>query len=424
MRSLLVGLCLWAWCAGADPAQQEYRRRRDELVKALPDTVVVLFGRSAAEAGGRAAFWQEPNFYYLTGWNEPGAALLLSGRAQVLLLPKPDARTLLFEGPRLSPDDPRAPELTGFETVLPLTRLEEELGRALAHNAKLATITSRPEAEKLRALAPLRPLNDVRPALARLRARKSAQELDRIQRSIDVTIQAHRAAWKRLAPGLYEYQIAATLVGGFLEGGCEGPAYAPIVASGPNGLILHYEKNARRLEPGELLLVDAGAACGGYAADLTRTVPVSGRFSPRQRELYAAVLGALKAVIAAVRPGMLVGSRDNVTGLYKIARDYLDAHGKDPAGRPLGERFVHGIGHRVGLEVHDVYNETLNLPLEPGDVLAIEPGVYIQEENLGIRIEDMVLVTENGARLLSAALPREIEEIEKEISGGGSSTLR
>jgi len=395
----------------------EHRKRRAELAKAVPDGVVVLFARGGGEVRGR--YFQEPNFAYLTGWPRPGAALLLAPDREILFLPPRDERTETYEGPMLAAEDPKAREITGFDQVMPVTHLERELRLALERYPRIYTLASRPEAEKLRTLAPLRQISDVRSAIAKLRARKSRQELEQIRRSIAVSIEAHRAAWKRLEPGLYEHQIAATLMGVFLERGCEDAAYAPIVASGPNALILHYQDNVRRMEPGELLLVDAGATCNGYAADLTRTVPVSGRFTPRQRELYEAVLGALKAVIAAIRPGVLLGSRTDNVGLQKIAREYLDAHGKDAQGRPLGARFVHGIGHRVGLDVHDVHQETLNVPLAPGDVVAIEPGVYLKEEGIGIRIEDMVLVTEQGAVLLSEALPREVADIERELNRTG-----
>ncbi len=419
---LVLGLYLSALCQ--TPADlNEQRARRAELVKALPDGVVVLFARAGGE--GRGRYFQEPNFLYLSGWRRPGAALLLAPGREILFLPPRDERTETYEGPMLTAEDEGAPSITGFDKVLPTTHFERELHAALEKWPKIYTAVSRPEAERLRTLAPLRPISDVRPALARLRAKKSAGELERIRRSIDVTIEAHRAAWKRVAPGTYEYQIAATLMGTFLERGCEDAAYAPIVASGRNALILHYEENSRRMEAGELLLVDSGASCNGYAADLTRTVPVSGRFTPRQRELYEVVLGALKAVMAAVRPGVLLGGRASNVGLQKIARDYLDAHGKDSRGRPLGAHFVHGIGHRVGLEVHDAHQETVNLPLEAGDVIAIEPGVYLKEEGIGIRIEDMVLVTEQGAVLLSEALPREAAEIERELAAvAGAARIR
>jgi Xaa-Pro aminopeptidase len=187
------------------------------------------------------------------------------------------------------------------------------------------------------------------------------------------------------------------------------------VASGPNATILHYSSNARRMERGDMVLVDAGAECSGYAADLTRTLPVSGKFTPRQLELYRAVLGAQQAVIRAVKPGM-VFSRDAPDSLTRIATDYLDAHGKDAQGNPLGRYLTHLVGHHAGLEVHDAGNLTTSGPLAPGMVITIEPGLYIKEEGIGIRIEDMLLVTETGAEVLSSSLPKEPEEIERALS--------
>jgi Xaa-Pro aminopeptidase len=173
---------------------------------------------------------------------------------------------------------------------------------------------------------------------------------------------------------------------------------------------LHYDRNTRRLEHGELLLMDVGAECAGYAADVTRTIPVDGRFTRRQRELYDIVLGAQKAAIAAVKPGMTIG-RNTPNSIHQVALDYFNSHGKDLHGAPLGQYFTHGISHHIGLEVHDAAD--IAAPLEEGMVISVEPGLYLPEEHMGIRIEDMVLVTRDGARLLTAALPREATEIEK-----------
>ena len=196
----------------------------------------------------------------------------------------------------------------------------------------------------------------------------------------------------------------------FLDRGCEGPSYSPIVGSGPNGAILHYMSNQRRMDRGELVVIDAAAQCDAYASDITRTLPVGGKFTPRQREIYQVVLGAQQAAIAAVKPdAWLSGTGESLT---KIARDYIDAHGKDLHGEPLGKYFTHDIGHQVGLQVHDA---RVDGPLEAGMVITIEPGIYIAEEHLGVRIEDVVLVTPNGAKVLSAALPKEPDEIEKAV---------
>jgi Xaa-Pro aminopeptidase len=161
------------------------------------------------------------------------------------------------------------------------------------------------------------------------------------------------------------------------------------------------------MDRGELLLMDVGAECAGYAADITRTIPVGASFSKRQREIYEIVLGAQNAVIAAIKPGL------PLSDLSKIARDYINTHGKDLHGEPLGKYFTHGVSHHVGLDVHDATD--FSQPLGEGNVITVEPGIYIPEESIGIRIEDMVLVTKDGARLMSGALPRDPGEIEKAL---------
>jgi Xaa-Pro aminopeptidase len=212
---------------------------------------------------------------------------------------------------------------------------------------------------------------------------------------------------------LYEYQIAAGMQGLFVERGCERAAYAPIVGSGPNSVILHYSRNRRRMDSGEVLLIDAAAECAGYTSDITRTIPVGRKFSARQKEIYQIVLGAQKAAIAAIKPGMTIG-KTTPNSIYTIAYDYINSHGKDLHGEPLGKYFTHGIGHHLGLEVHDAADSYA--ALEAGMVITVEPGIYIPEEELGVRIEDVVLVTEKGAEVLSAKLPKEAGEIERAIA--------
>jgi Xaa-Pro aminopeptidase len=167
------------------------------------------------------------------------------------------------------------------------------------------------------------------------------------------------------------------------------------------------------MDRGEILLMDVAAECSAYASDITRTIPVGARFSKRQREIYEVVLGAQRAAIAAVKPGMTI-AKTSPNSLYNIAYDYINSHGKDLHGEPLGKYFTHGLSHHVGLQVHDASDS--NAPLEAGMVITVEPGVYIPEEKLGVRIEDVVLVTENGAKVLSAALPTEPDEIERAIA--------
>jgi Xaa-Pro aminopeptidase len=212
---------------------------------------------------------------------------------------------------------------------------------------------------------------------------------------------------------VFEYQVAATLTSAWMERGCERAAYSPIVGSGPNGAVLHYFRNNRRMDAGEVVVIDAAAECGMYAADLTRTLPVNGRFTARQRELYELVLGAQKAVIQAVKPGMTLG-KTSPDSLYKIAIDYLNTHGSPVNGKPLGEFMTHGVGHHIGLEVHDL--EAQDAKLAEGMVITVEPGVYIPDEGIGIRIEDVVAVTAQGSRVLSGGLVKEAAEIERAMA--------
>ena len=409
----LISLGLAVCFAAAAAVSPEYHARRQALAKTLPDGVIVLFG--AVEHDGdeiHSRFYQEPNFYYLTGWKQPGAILLISSRREILFLPDHNRERERWTGPEAAPDDSKIHDLAGFGTVLPVERLETELRASLEQQPKLYTSGSE-AAARLRSFAPLREVGSADRALAHLRMKKSPEEIERLRLSAEVTVAAHRAAWKTAAPEVYEYQVAAAMVSSYLGAGCERSAYPPIVGSGPNSVYLHYERNERRMESGDLLLVDAGAECAGYAADVTRTIPVSGRFTKRQREIYDVVLGAQNAVIAAVKPGIAIGTRAPGS-LYQIAYDYINSHGQDLHGDPLGKYFIHGISHQIGLEVHDASEP--GAVLEDGMVISVEPGIYIPEENIGIRIEDMVLITPDGARVLTSALPREAADIEKALA--------
>jgi len=395
--------------AGISP--REYQDRRTELRKSL-DGVVVLFGADEPD-DLHTRFFQESNFLYLSGWREPGAVLMLTRQSEVLFLPPRDARTELYTGSRLGPDDPDAVKRTGFERVMPKSALESAFLKVMDTAPRIYLIPGDVRGQKLKSLAVLHEDADAAQAVARLRMVKSPAEIELIAKATDATVAAHLAGWKKTRPGVWEYQIAAEMTNVYFERGCERNAYPPIVGSGPNSVILHYEANHRRLDAGETVVADVGAECSDYATDVTRTIPAGGNFTPRQRELYEVVLGAQKAAIAAIRPGMRLGTSAATSQqtLHKIAFDYINTHGHDLYGQPLGKYFVHGLGHYVGLDVHDPGDPLA--PLEAGTVITIEPGVYIPEENIGIRIEDTVVVTADGCKVLSAALPREIADIEK-----------
>jgi Xaa-Pro aminopeptidase len=408
VKRLPLVLLLMAAMALAKFPPEEYAARRVNLRKSL-DGVIVLFARTE----GRDEVFRitpEPNLYYLTGWTEPGARVLLTPTKEILFLPRHNERVEHYQGRRWSAGDVGVQALTGFEQVLPLEKFEAELDKALDSHENIYTLLNQASTQAIETRYPFREISDAVPLITKLRVKKSPAEIAAIQHATDVSIAAHRAAWKRIASGVREYQIAATYEETFLENGCEGPAYSTIVGSGPNSTVLHYSANQRRMDRGEVVVIDAAAECDSYASDITRTLPIGGAFTPRQREIYELVLAAQKLAIAAVKPGArLSGPGDTLT---KLAKDYMDAHGKDMEGAGLGKYFIHGIGHQVGIDVHD---PNIDGPLEAGMVVTIEPGIYVDKEGIGVRIEDVLLVTENGAKVLSAALPKEPDEIEKAV---------
>jgi Xaa-Pro aminopeptidase len=407
MRPVLGLLLLAGSLLAEGIPQAEYRARRAELRKSL-DGVMVLFGASESD-DLHTGFFQESNFLYLSGWREPGAILLLTPREEILFLPPRNPSSENFTGRKLGPEDDAVTQKTGFDQVLPGYAFQSRFLRALEASGRFYTLRGDAQAAKLKQLTPFHEEASAGPLIAKQRMIKSPAEIELITKATGATVAAHRAAWSRMAAGLYEYEIAATMTNVYFERGCERSAYTPIVGSGPNSVVLHYSANRRRMDSGEVVVMDVGAECSDYATDVTRTVSVNGKFTPREREIYDVVLGAQKAAIAAVKPGIRL--RGPGESLQKIAYDYINTHGKDLHGEPLGRYFTHGLGHYVGLDVHDP--GSLNTPLEPGMVITIEPGIYIPEENIGIRIEDTLLVTTEGAKNLSEALPRDPKEIER-----------
>jgi len=404
LAAVWLGFCL---CVAAAIAPAEFAARRASLEKQL-DATLVLFGKT--EAGEELdGFHQEPNFYYLTGWSEPGAAVLFTHTGATLFLPAHNEARERYTGRHASAEDAGVRERTGFDNVLPLGRFESELAKALETSEKLYALPDDTHTAALKSLAPLRTVQDAAPLITDLRVKKSPSEIEAIQHSTDVSLAAHRVAWKTIAPGLYEYQLAAVMSETVIDKGCERWAYAPIIGSGPNGAVLHYAENRRRMESGELVVMDVAGECAGYASDITRTLPANGHYTPRQREIYNVVLGAQQAAAAAVVAGKSMLTGHGPDSLYQVAYDYINTHGKDLHGEPLGKYFIHGLGHRVGLEVHDVGAG----PLDKGDVFTLEPGIYIPEEKIGVRIEDILMLDENGKLVnLTADLPHTAEDVE------------
>ncbi|HYM62643.1 MAG TPA: Xaa-Pro aminopeptidase [Thermoanaerobaculia bacterium] len=443
MRQFLIFAILSAVSFQAFPFERQpdgdYRSRRERLAAKLGSGVAVVFASTEAEGQNAThGFRQNDDFFYLTGWREPGAALLIAPAAEargeqaarpyteILFLPAHNASQEKWTGPKLSAGDPDAAARAGVASVEALDRMRDALVRILP--APAATVlTELSETGSVPSTVPIEWLRranafpnyvtfrDIRPLIAELRVVKDTGEIARIRKATEATVTAHEAVMHAIKASMTENEISATLQFGFMRGGCEGPAYAPIVGSGQSSTTLHYSENSGTLRDGDLVVTDAAGEYSMYASDVTRTLPVSGRFTPRQREIYGIVLGAHDAAIAAFRSGVSTIGRSTPNSLYKIALEYLNTHGKDLRGQPLGPYMIHGLGHFVGLAVHDP-GDTAE-PLAPGMVFTIEPGIYLPEEHFGVRIEDDFLVGEDGKLIcLSCALPMKAEDVEKELA--------
>jgi Xaa-Pro aminopeptidase len=418
----------------------DYHARREALAAKLNGGVALVFAPGEAE-GPNDLYGYRPdnNFYYLTGWAEPGAALLVASSleakentparpyTEILFLPSRNYSQEQWTGTKLGPDDPRAVQITGVEGVESLDNLRKQLVKLLP--VRGAIYTDVPAAGEIsnsaEPLSWLRNANafpvgttyqDIRPLLASLRTIKDAGEIELIRKATNASIAAQFAAIRAIKPGVNEREISALLQYEWGKHGCERPAYAPIVGSGFNSTVLHYSDDSRAIESGDLVVMDAAGEYSLYASDITRTVPASGKFTARQREIYEIVLGAQKAAIAAFQSGKSTLQRNTPDTLYKVAYDYINSHGKDSHGDPLGKYFIHGLGHYVGLGVHD--DGDYSIPLGPGIVFTIEPGIYIPGEKLGVRIEDMFYVDSGGKLIrLTESLPQTADEIERLKSG-------
>ncbi len=421
-------------------------RRRERARAEIGQGVLVLFaaGHTIRNNDVTHEFRQDSDFYYLTGLDEPDAALVVLGsdtpRSVLFINPK-DPEREVWEGARLGVEGAKG---LGFDETFSIHELDERLPRLLSDRSALfcrfgnepvidARLGRALSAARLKARrgsgAPDR-LIDVGTVVHEHRRIKDDEELALMQRAVDITCEAHLSAMARSRAGLYEYEIEALLRSVFRTRGSERVAYEPIVGSGPNATVLHYVQNRRQLAEGDLLLIDAGCEYGYYAADVTRTFPVSGRFSEAQRQVYDIVLAAQYAGIAAAVPGAtLDGIHQVVTrviceGLVNIgvlAGSVAQAEAEGSYKR----FFMHKTSHYLGMDVHDVgsyFERGRARPLEPGVVITVEPGLYFglsasdvepKYRGIGVRIEDDVLIESSGARVLSSGLPKEADEVER-----------
>jgi len=398
-------------------ALKELKARRQKVAKLLKDRVGLVFaGEHSASLRGD---W-EPSveFFYLTGIaNEPGAALLLDPshpnprRREVLLFRSRDPEDEAWHGIREG-ISPQWRDRLGVGTVFRTNRLNWLLTEAAARTGQLATLHEpkpapsgvNPDLKAYRLAAERVPgvaIESLWREFYQLIAAKSPSEQRLVQRAVDATMAGVRAAAREIRPGANEGAVIRRLQTTFAEHGGEGNAFNPIAGSGVNATVLHYGANNRTMEDGDMLVLDSGTKYAGYCADITRTFPVNGTFNSTQADAYELVLKAMRASIKACTPGTWMHDVD------MAAREIIDKAG-------YGHAFYHGIGHHMGLSVHDVDPKT---PLRKDAIVTIEPGLYLPDENIGIRIEDDILVTSGAPVNMSKALPVDRKGVEGLMQG-------
>lgn len=467
--SAFLALFLPAALAAQEIPSSEYAARRDSLAAHIDSGVVIAFGAPDEVGSGR---WRQlPAFRYLTGFVEPNAAFILVKRGGsatgTLFTTSRDPRRALYDGfPPESTAIARETRLAvrSLPALRPMVDSLVASGLPVYDLRDFATGDAATQdtltrgASFLASLVAGKPdlvVRGAHPIVDSLRRRKSPAELAILRRAIDVTVAAHRQALRSAQPGMWEYQLEALIEGAFRRSGCEGPSFPSIVGSGPNSTQYHYVKNDRRMKSGDVVVMDIGASCRGYAADVTRTIPVGRRFSREQRAIYQLVRDAQAASEKVARPGATWDAwRDSSRAVLArgLARLGLVESADATFDPPWAERcertpeactqaflyMAHGLGHGIGLEVHDPpHPYTGSGSFQVGDVFTIEPGVYVgtklleilpdtpknramiakvhpavqRYRDIGVRIEDDYVITANGVEWLSRA-PREIKEIE------------
>ena len=422
-----------------------YQRRRERLAAAMQEGVAII-PTAPERTRNRDAHYPyrfDSYFYYLSGFREPGAALaIVAGGApkSILFCREKDPDREIWDGFRFGPEAARA--TFGFDEAHPIAELDARMAELIADREALychlgadsawdARVTGWINGVRERARAGVaapRAVKDVHALLDEMRLVKGPEELAVMRRAAAISAGAHRRAMRAARPGRAEYEIEAELLHEFRRHGAQAPAYTPIVASGERACVLHYVQNDGMLEDGELLLIDAGCELDGYAADLTRTFPVNGRFSGPQREVYELVLAAQSAAIAAVKPGV-PWDAPHRAAVAVLAQGMIDLKLVTGGLAEVVETeaykkfYMHRTGHWLGLDVHDAGDYKRRgdwRTLAPGMVLTVEPGCYIRAgkdvperlSGIGVRIEDDVLVTETGAEVLTRDAPKGAADIE------------
>ncbi|MBR5560908.1 MAG: aminopeptidase P N-terminal domain-containing protein [Clostridia bacterium] len=405
----------------------KYEERRKAVLEHMEKgAVTVLYSGAeipqSLDAG--CPFDANHHFVYLTGLARENMALVLSKSASedktILFIEEAVPAMERWTGRRVTKDEAKA--ISGIDDVRYIDSLEGALGRMVTREAVSVAYFdgyrnamndvdsyNMMKAKRFAAAYPMIQLKNIHPFIAGLRMVKDEEEVSCIREAIGLTDQGLRRILSTLAPGQMEYQAQAEFEYAIRYHGAEGTAFPTIAGSGINGCMLHYGTNHCRMEEGQLLLLDLGAKTKGYCADITRTYPVSGVYSPRQKALYDVVLAANLAVTAAAKPGLTLKQLNEICKA-KLAEGLI-ALGKIESADEIGTYYMHGVSHHLGMDTHDAiaHDET---PLAPGMVITNEPGLYIDEEEIGIRIEDDLLITQDGCEVLSSAIPKTTQEIE------------
>ncbi len=419
------------------PSKALFIRNRESFVRQMLPRTVALFHANdifSLNADANYRFAQDSNLYYLTGIDQEEVALLLFPDAplpqwrEVLFVRETNAHIQVWEGWKYSKQEAR--EASGIGTVMYYPELNDFLRRMASHfdgayidinEHERNSLTTRRAghrlAEKLRSEFPAHQIYRAAPILEALRAVKQPEEIVQMKEAMSITEKALRRVLAFTRPGVKEYEVEAEVLHEFVRNGASGPAYDSIIASGPNACVLHYVQNDTVCEDGHLLLMDFGARYGNYCADLTRTIPVNGKFSPRQRDVYEAVLRVMKQATNMLRPGNLLETyhqevgklmEAELIGLGLITQEEVD--NQNPEWPAYKKYFMHGTSHFLGLDVHDVGNRYA--PFREGMVFTCEPGIYIPEEGIGIRLENNILITAGNPIDLMASIPLEADDIE------------
>jgi len=396
--------------------------------KMLPDSIAIFFSNDLMPRSGDAyfPFKQNSSLYYLCGLDQPDTVLVLfpdtekSGFKELVFLRKTDEFIRIWEGYQYSKEDATA--ISGIEKVF----WTEDLDRILHELILLAkriyingtefdnfhpeVLSGNDRKGKLiREKYPFHKYHRVQPILKKLTVIKSPEEVGMIRKAIDIAGEGFHQVLRKIKPNLFEYELEAVLTGSFIAQGATGHAFDPIMASGADGCVLHYTHNSKKMKDGDLVLMDFGAEYGNYNSDISRTLPVNGRFNPRQRAVYEAVLSVLKEAKKLLVPGTLL--QDYQTEAGKLMRSALLGLGFPvEKGDDYKKYFMHSMSHHLGLDVHDAGSRYD--PIQAGMVFTVEPGIYIREEGLGIRLENDILVTDEGPMDLCESIPLEAEEIE------------